>query len=714
MISRLVAWRALAVAAVLIAIAFALPRFLTHTPYQRLGASVSRGGIVERIVGPPAEGLLQPGDVLVSVDGMAIADSTQRAQLRARGWPRETFVLVLERRGVLHTLDVPPVQLGAWQRLRLYTYPIIAVIAAPLVAFLLVWRRPDLPTAWVFLWFATLEGLSVIYSLFQYPQVEPGHAFRVYLRVYEWFGWLYPASFVHFMSVFPRPRWSAGRRVRSPWFWVTVLAYATPVMLFVALRGWEQSLGDRVYNWYQAAAFLLGIASLIERYSRTGPDWRPTTTQRVLALLVAFALFVGASLNVLAADPRFQALLPVQGQQVLITVILIAWLSSPFLIAYLIADDPLFDPRRLIVGGLPYALLSGILAILYLGVVFTGQRFFARLTGEQTLLFNVIAALVLAFAFEPVRRSVQTTIDRIYGRDPEALRRALDDAGRDLLSALDRREVVAAVEQGLEKGLRHAVALEWPEEGAPRVVHRDEIPEHARSAVQPLLRQAGIRLENLALAEQRAAAERSAVEMREAATLAELRALQAQVQPHFLFNALNALAYLIETDPMAASRFTGRLADMLRYTVEAGKRPAALLSDEIAFVEDYLGVGRERYENPLHFRFRGEPALLSTSVPPLVLQPLVENSLKHGIAGGQASLRMTLDARVRDGWFEMEFGDDGVKNGQGGPGLGVGLENLEQRVRRFAGIEACVTSGRREDGGFVVRMRWPAMNGGTA
>lgn len=711
---RPAAWRALAVATVLVAIAFALPRFLTHTPYQRLGASMSRGGEVERIVGPPAEGLLRPGDVLISVEGLMIADSVQRAELRAKGWPRETFVLVFERRGVLHTVDVPPVQLGAWQRLRLYTYPIIAVIAAPLVAFLLVWRRPDLPTAWVFLWFATLEGLSVIYSLYQFPQVEPGRWFQMYLRVYEWMGWLYPASFVHFMSVFPRPRWSAGRRVRSPWFWVTVLAYTTPVVLFVALRGWEQPLGDRVYNWYQAAAFLLGIGSLIERYSRTGPDWSPTTTQRVLALLVAFALFVGASLNVLAADPRFQALLPVQGQQVLFTIILIAWLSSPFLIAYLIADDPMFDPRRLIIGGLPYALLSGILAMLYLAVVFTGQRFFARVTGEHTLLFNVVAALVLAFAFEPIRRNVQRTIDRIYGRDPEALRRALDDAGRELLSALDRREVAAAVEQGLERGLRHKVALRWPDQGEPSVVHREEIPEHARSAVQPLLRQAGIRLENLALAEQRAAAERRAVEMREAATLAELRALQSQVQPHFLFNALNALAYLIETDPMAASRFTGRLADMLRYAVEAGKRPAALLSDEIAFVEDYLGVARERYENPLHFKFRGDHGMLSTSVPPLVLQPLVENSLKHGISAGHASLRMTLDARIRNGWFELEFADDGAANGQGAPGLGVGLENLEQRVRWFAGTEACVSSGRREEGGFVVRMRWPVMNGGAA
>jgi len=330
------------------------------------------------------------------------------------------------------------------------------------------------------------------------------------------------------------------------------------------------------------------------------------------------------------------------------------------------------------------------------------------------LMFNVVAALVLAFAFAPLRENVQRNINRVYGRDPEALRAALDATGRDLLSALDRGEVRRAVEGGIERGLRRPVAITWPETTPPQLADPDEVPEHARGAIESLLAQASVRLENLRLAAERAAAERSAVEMREAATVAELRALQAQVQPHFLFNALNALAYLIETDVMAAQRFTGRLADMLRYTVEAGKRPVALLSDELEFVEDYLGVARERYENPLHFRYKGDPGLLSSSVPPLLLQPLVENSVKHGVASAGGSLRMTLDARSKDGWLELDFTDDGSPNGDGRPGLGVGLENLEQRVRRFAGPQARVDSGRGADGGFVVSMRWPVASGGTA
>ena len=118
------------------------------------------------------------------------------------------------------------------------------------------------------------------------------------------------------------------------------------------------------------------------------------------------------------------------------------------------------------------------------------------------------------------------------------------------------------------------MAIEWSEAGPPRLADGESVPDDARPAVDNLLLQAGIRLENLALQQQRAAAERQSVELREAATRAELRALHAQVQPHFLFNALNALSYLTETDPPAAQRFTERLADMLRYTVEAGARPA--------------------------------------------------------------------------------------------------------------------------------------------
>ena len=180
---------------------------------------------------------------------------------------------------------------------------------------------------------------------------------------------------------------------------------------------------------------------------------------------------------------------------------------------------------------------------------------------------------------------------------------------------------------------------------------------------------------------------------------------------------MNALSYLTETDPPAAQRFTERLADMLRYTVQAGDRWAALLSDEIAFVEDYLGVARERYENPLSFEYRGTPELLSSAVPPLLLQPLVENSLKHGCAPDGRPLKLALEAACEEGWLTLTFRDDGDAsgNGHGARGLGVGLENLLQRVRRFGGTDSLMQASRLDAGGFAVTMRWKVdrVNGTT-
>jgi hypothetical protein len=404
--------------------------------------------------------------------------------------------------------------------------------------------------------------------------------------------------------------------------------------------------------------------------------------------------------------------------------------AVPFMIAYLIALDPVFDPRRLLARGLPYALLSGVLAGLYLAVVFVGQRMFAAATGEQTVMLNVAAALVIAFVFAPLRGALQRWLARLFRRDPMALRASLDTAGRELLGALDPIEVRDSVESGLARGLGRVVAIEWPDGGPPRLADPEQVPDDARGAIENLLAQAGIRNENLQLQRQRAEAERRALELSEAAARAELTALHAQVQPHFLFNALNALAYLIETDPPAAQRFTERLADMLRYTVEASQRGAALLSDEIAFVEDYLGVARERYEGDLAFEYRGARDLLASAVPPLLLQPLVENSLKHGWDAARGGLHMTLEATAEQGWLTLTFADDGTTNGQDGrnangngnghrpgngrvpAGLGFGLENLEQRVRRFGGRDASLAAGARKDGGYAVVVRWRAGEGG--
>jgi hypothetical protein len=726
--------RFLAVVAVLLAAAIALPRFLTYTPYARFGAELDfntpgRIAQVRRVVGPPARGLLEKGDRLLVVDGLPGTQEQFRHLRLTGGLPRGPLALQIERGGKVVPLTLPPVQLGVWQRVRLFTYPLIAVIAAPLIAFLLVWRRPDLAAAWGFLWFAALQALAVIWDLFRFPQSEIGPLFRTYLTVYGALVWWFPASFLHFMTVFPRPRWRQPGPWKSVWFWLVLLAYATPPVMWFLGHG-PATTDDKLLPWFQAIAMPLGTLSLIGHYVRPGPAgvpsasgaWirRPKLSERVLALAVAVTLLLAAASWILFENPRIYVWFSLPFVRFAFASVTVAFLAAPLVIAFLIANDPVFDPRRVVVQSLPYALLSVVLAALYLGVVVVSQRLFGAATGEQGVLPNLVAALVVAFAFAPLWSRTQRGLNQLFGRDPQALRRSLDRAGQELLGALDRDEVRRAVEGGLERGLKREVALDWPEQGPPRLAEGEELPEHARRAVENLLVQAGIRLENLALQGQRAAAERQAVELREAATRAELRALHAQVQPHFLFNALNVLAYLTETDPPGAQRFTERLADMLRYTVEAGDRPAALLSEEIAFVEDYLGVARERYETPLAFEYRGPKELLSLPVPPLLLQPLVENSLKHGCAPGASALHLELQAVRDDGTIELTFSDDGVASPNGSPSLGVGLTNLEQRLRRFAGAGASMEAGARRDAdgaparGFVVRLRWPATKGAVS
>jgi len=717
--------RLLALAGLVATFALVTPRIIAYKPYARLGVTLDwtpQGHArVSSVVGPPAQGLLEKGDMLLSVDGRPLtppASSTSGSLTL----PREALTLKLERHGREMEVLVPPAHIGVWQRIRFMLLPLTAVIAAPLVAFALVWRRPDLATAAVFLWFACLDAVSVVTQTYRIPVAEPVGAFRWFMGVVGWLVCWAPASLLHFMLMFPRPRWTASNRWRSPWFWMVVVGYVAPVWLVFRLA--RTGSPDVVaYRAFEAVALLIGVTSLVDRALRPpAGDWRPSRGQRVL-MLVAGALYLAATvLDLVVTTDSVQPFLQLPLVPLLLPVLAVGVALVPFIIAYLIALDPVFDPRRLLARGLPYALLSGVLAALYLAVVFVGQRLFAAATGEQTMMLNVAAALVIAFVFAPLRDALQRWLARLFRRDPLLLRASLDTVGRELLGALDPAEVRASVESGLARGLGRPLALEWPENEPPRLVEPDHVPDDARGAIENLLTQARIRIENLALQRQRAAAERRAVELREAATRAELSALHAQVQPHFLFNALNTLSYLIETDPAAAQRFTERLADMLRYTVEASQRRAALLSDEIAFVEDYIGVARERYEGDLAFEYRGPQELLGTPVPPLLLQPLVENSLKHGLEPGREGLHMTLVASREDGWLTFTFADDGLTNGRrrgngsggngsegngrGPAGLGFGLGNLDQRVRRFGGRDASLAAGACEGGGFAVTLRW--------
>src|SRR5439155_14805947 len=186
--------RALALGFVALAIAFGIPRVLTHSPYQRLGVRLDWGrpdriAHVTDVVGPPGKGLLQKGDLLLEVEGRPLTQQTLIDRMKGKIPPisRGPVSLVVERQGRRFGLEIPPLSLTHWQRIRVVALPLVTAIAAPLVAFFRVWRRPDLGTAWAFLWFTVLQAVGEMWSLFRYPQVQVSGGFDEYRSFYHAF-----------------------------------------------------------------------------------------------------------------------------------------------------------------------------------------------------------------------------------------------------------------------------------------------------------------------------------------------------------------------------------------------------------------------------------------------------------------------------------------------------------------------------------------------
>jgi signal transduction histidine kinase len=164
---------------------------------------------------------------------------------------------------------------------------------------------------------------------------------------------------------------------------------------------------------------------------------------------------------------------------------------------------------------------------------------------------------------------------------------------------------------------------------------------------------------------------------------AELRALRAQINPHFLFNTLNTIAALIAENPSAAEETTTRLAEVFRYALQASEREYARLGDELTFLRAYLDIERTRFGERLRVVERIEPGLDSVMVPSLLLQPVVENAVRHGIAPRPDGGTLTLSIR-RDGHLlQVEVADDGPGIDDDAPvsGTGFGLHSVRERVR---------------------------------
>lgn len=191
-----------------------------------------------------------------------------------------------------------------------------------------------------------------------------------------------------------------------------------------------------------------------------------------------------------------------------------------------------------------------------------------------------------------------------------------------------------------------------------------------------------------------------------AARAAELRALRLQLDPHFLFNALNSVSGLIVAgQPEEADRTVEALSTFLRATLAADAAADVSLADEIELQRLYLEVEKIRFGNRLHVAFDLPAALARVPVPALILQPLVENSIRHAVARTSRPVHLTVAAREDRGYLLLSVEDDGP--GAGAGGLGVGLRNVSERLRlRFADQAACEHL-RVGDAATLTRLRLP-------
>jgi two-component system, LytTR family, sensor kinase len=189
---------------------------------------------------------------------------------------------------------------------------------------------------------------------------------------------------------------------------------------------------------------------------------------------------------------------------------------------------------------------------------------------------------------------------------------------------------------------------------------------------------------------------------------ARLEALRLQLQPHFLFNALHTVAGLVrQGENPAAVEMLARLSDLLRATLEGGGRPLVPLRQELALAELYLAIQQVRFADRLRVERAIDPALLDAAVPPFVLQPLLENAVRHGLGvrAGAGSLRIVAE-RSGD-QLRLAVEDDG-RGLAGGDGVeGVGLGNTRARLAQLFGDEARLELLERPAGGAIARLTLP-------
>ena len=205
-----------------------------------------------------------------------------------------------------------------------------------------------------------------------------------------------------------------------------------------------------------------------------------------------------------------------------------------------------------------------------------------------------------------------------------------------------------------------------------------------------------------------------ATELRADLTEARLHALRMQINPHFLFNTLNAIAGLVESNPKGVRTMVARLSALLRHTLDSSGRGEVPLSHEIKVLDDYLAIMHVRFSDRLRVEKEVDDEVRSALVPDLILQPLVENAIKHGISKRETPGTVRIRARRTGPYLRMTVEDDGDGTGDTfqGDGMpdtssGIGLRNVKERLERLYGDTHRISLRPSPQGGLVAQIWIP-------
>ena len=188
----------------------------------------------------------------------------------------------------------------------------------------------------------------------------------------------------------------------------------------------------------------------------------------------------------------------------------------------------------------------------------------------------------------------------------------------------------------------------------------------------------------------------------------QLDALKMQLHPHFLFNALNSISVLMYDDVKSANQMLINLSELLRIALRSENTQEVCLKDELEFLHRYLEIEQVRFESRLNMEFAIDDETLNAKVPSLVLQPLVENAIRHGIAPLAGKGKIFIESRRENNFVEIIVSDNGAGIGNSlTKSHGIGLRNTRERLEKLYGKEHQFEAGSSVNGGFCVKIRIP-------